>query len=206
MISFLLCRLQKTTEGVQSVCPVPDYTRYIVVPLPVGLANMLGLCLIWSNAMNIRSISSCLMLTGLMYTTLFTCPQRKKSRGVRSGDLVGRATDPHSISISPYRLCLDVLVLAYWSALERHHVGTILLCVSQGVSPPWAAEACSGGIPGKLPHSKGLEWWQVPADNLQEFHPRCLRWISPGEHCVQILVVPDVAVEVAISCEAGLHQ
>ena len=58
------------------------------------LANMPGLCLIWSNAINIRSISSCLVLTGLMYTILFTCLQRKKSRDVRSGDLGGHATGP----------------------------------------------------------------------------------------------------------------
>ena len=58
------------------------------------LANVLGLCLIWSNAVNIRSISSCLVLTGLTYTTLFTCLQRIKSRGVRSGDLGGHATGP----------------------------------------------------------------------------------------------------------------
>ena len=56
------------------------------------LTKMLGLCLIWSNAVNIRSISPWLVLTGLMYTTLFTCLQRKKSRGVRSGDLGGHGT------------------------------------------------------------------------------------------------------------------
>ena len=28
---------KKITGGVQSMCPVPDYTLYIVVPLPVGL-------------------------------------------------------------------------------------------------------------------------------------------------------------------------
>ena len=43
------------------------------------LVNMLGMCLIWSNAVTICSISSCLVLTGLMYTTLFTCLQRKKN-------------------------------------------------------------------------------------------------------------------------------
>ena len=42
------------------------------------LANMLELCLIWSNAVNIRSTSSCLVSTELMYTTLFTCLQGKK--------------------------------------------------------------------------------------------------------------------------------
>ena len=44
------------------------------------LSDMLGLCLIWSNVVNIRLLIFCLVLTGLMYTTLFTCLQRKKSR------------------------------------------------------------------------------------------------------------------------------
>ena len=59
------------------------------------------------------SLNQLLSCVDWVCTTIFTYLQRKKSRGVRSGDLVGRATDPHSISISPYRLCLDVLVLAY---------------------------------------------------------------------------------------------
>ena len=170
MNSFLFCRLEKKYRRCSKCVPctwlLSLHRRAIAYRT---LANMPGLCLIWSNAVNIRSISSCLVLTG------------KKSRAVRSGDLAGHPTGPLSLCISSSRLCSDVLVFAGWSALERHHVGITFLCVSQGVSSPWAAEVCSGGIPSKLPHSNGLEWWQVPAVNLQEFYPRCLRRISPGE-------------------------
>ena len=87
------------------------------------LANMLGLCLIWSNAVNIRSISSWLLLTGLMYTTLFTCLQRKKCRGVRSGDLGGHATgSPLPIHFSLYTLFSFVLIDDY-TVLTQHRIG-----------------------------------------------------------------------------------
>ena len=80
-------------------------------------------CLIWSNAVNIRSISSCLVLTGLMYTTLFTCLQKKKSRGVRSGDLGGHGTGPPlPIHFSLYTLFSFVLIDGY-TVLPQHRIG-----------------------------------------------------------------------------------
>ena len=84
MISFLFCRLEKNCRRCSKCLPstwlYSLHRRAIVCRI---LANMLGLCLIWSNAVNIRSISSFLVLTGLMYTTLSTCLQRKKSLHIR---------------------------------------------------------------------------------------------------------------------------
>ena len=183
MISFLICRLDRNYRRCSKCVPctwLHSLHRCAIVCRT--LAKIPGLCLIWSNAVNIRSISSCLVKTGLMYTTLFTWAQRKKNLGVLDrATLLATQQVPLSLSISTRRLCSEVLLLAGWSALGRHHVGTTFHCISQGISPPWAAEVCSGGIPGKLPHSNGLEWWQVLADNLQEFHRRYVRWISPGE-------------------------
>ena len=95
MISFLFCRLVKNYMRCSKCVPCTwlHYLHRRAIACRI-LTNMLGLCLIWSNAVNIRSISSCLVLTGLMYTTLFTCLQRKKSRSVRSGDVGGHATRP----------------------------------------------------------------------------------------------------------------
>ena len=115
-----------------------------------------------------------------MYTTLFTYPQRKNLGMLGRAILLDTQQVPLLYPFLPVD-CSDVLVLAVWNALERHHAGTTFLCVSQGLSPPIAAEACSGRISGKQPHSNGLEWWQVPAGYIQEFHPRYLSWISPGE-------------------------
>ena len=97
MISFLCCRLEKNCTRCSKCVPCTwlqsSHRRAIACRT---LANMLGLCLIWSSAVNIRSLSYFLVLTGLMYTKLFTCLQRKKSRGVRSGDVGGHATGPPS--------------------------------------------------------------------------------------------------------------
>ena len=103
-----------------------------------------------------------------VHNTLHMPPKEKNLGVLGRAILLATQQVPLSVSISPCRLCSDVLVYAGWSALELHHVVTTFICISQGVpvSPPWAAEACSGGIPGKLPHSNGLEWRQIPADNL----------------------------------------
>ena len=74
MISFLFCRLETNYRRCSKCVPCiwlhSLHRRAIACRT---LADMQGLCLIWSNAVNIRSIRSCLMLTGLMYTakTLF---------------------------------------------------------------------------------------------------------------------------------------
>ena len=91
---FYFVGWKRITGGVQSVPCIWSHSLHRRAIACRTLAKMPGLCLIWSNAVNTRSICSCLVLTGLMYTTPFTWPQRKKSRGVRSGDLAGHAKGP----------------------------------------------------------------------------------------------------------------
>ena len=56
------------------MCLVSDYTLYIVVSDSGEHASTVSDLI---KAVNIRSISSCLALTRLMYTTLFTYLRRK---------------------------------------------------------------------------------------------------------------------------------
>ena len=77
------------------MCPLPDYTRYIVVPLPVDSgehARTVSDLIKRSEYYSPNQFLS--FLAGFMHTTPFKYPQRKKSRGVRSGDLAGHAKGP----------------------------------------------------------------------------------------------------------------
>ena len=124
MISFLLCRLEKKLQEVFKLCALYPITLFIsschcLSDSGEHASSVSDLI----KAVNIRSISSGLMLTGLMYTTLFTFLRRKKSRGVRSGDLGGHATGPLlSIHFSLQTLLSFVLIDDY-TVLPQHRIG-----------------------------------------------------------------------------------
>ena len=78
------------------MCPVPDYTLFAsschCLSDSGEHARTLS-DLIKRSEYSLNQFLSCVdCLTVLMYTTLFTCLQREKSRGVMSGDLGGHAT------------------------------------------------------------------------------------------------------------------
>ena len=75
------------------MCPVPDYTLYIVVPLPIGGEHARTVSdLIKRSEYSLNQFLSCVDWVNV-HNTLHM-PPNEKSRGVRSGDLGGRATGP----------------------------------------------------------------------------------------------------------------
>ena len=145
-----------------------------------------------------------------MYTTLFTSPQRKKPRGLGWTILLAMQQVPLSLSISPCRLCSDcsyMYVVERWSAIMLE---------------PYFSVYCKGYLlHGQRKHV--LEEFQVSCtiqtvwndgrsqqiiskNSTPDVYVESLLVIS-DEHCVRILIVPDVVVstvEVATSCEEGL--
>ena len=139
-----------------------------------------------------------------MYTAHFTCPQRKKSRGVRSGDLAGHATgSPLSLAISPCRLCSDVQAGVHWSAimLEPHFSPYRKECLLH----ERVLEEFQVSCPIQTVWNDDRSQQTISTNSTPDVYVES-RLVNSDEHCVRILVFPDVAVspvEVAISCEAG---
>ena len=146
-----------------------------------------------------------------MYTTLFTCPHKEKSRGVRTGDLAGHATGPHSSY--PF-LPVDSVQMSSYLQAEVRWIAIML-------EPHFSSYR-----KGYLLH----EQWKRLLEEFQLICPIQTVWndnrsqyiisknstpdvyieprlVNSDEHYVRILTVPDVAVsavKVAISCEASL--
>ena len=79
MISFLFGRLEKKLQEVFKVCAL--YLITLITSSCHCLSDSGEHARTVSDLIKhseYRPISSCLVLTGLMYTTLFTCPQMKK--------------------------------------------------------------------------------------------------------------------------------
>jgi hypothetical protein len=161
------------------------------------LSNIWGLCWICSKAVCIRTVSSSVVSVGVVYTTLFTCPQRKNLGVLSQVIMLAMQHVPISLSTAPHRCCSDVIIQPGWSAVGRHHAGTICPCISRGVHSPWAAEACSEGPQGKLLHSNGAAKWQVLADD-QNSSPDVYRkpplLVNSNEHCMRVPIIPDMAI------------
>ena len=149
------------------------------------LANMLWLCLIWSNAVNIRPVISCLVLTGLMYTTLCTCLQRKKSRGVRCGDLGGHPTGPPlPIHLSLWALFSFVLIDDY-TVLTQHRIGQgkgIVMCFHWMLN----INKCTVSTKTEVGSSPTLLDSYKHVNKQTEVHTIASHWCTPAQKNIKI--------------------
>ena len=179
MISFLFCHfLSDSGDHARIVSSLIKRSEYSI--------NQFLSCVDWVNV-------------GL-HNTLHM-PPREKSRGIRSGDLAGHATGP-PLPVDSVQMCSYLLAEVRWSAimLEPHFSASLheqlkrvleKFQVSCSIQTVWNDDRSQQII------SKN----STPDVYIES------RLVNSDEHCEQILVVQDVAVsavEVAISCEAGL--
>ena len=145
-------------------------------------ATFLGLSDMSPAATTILAIKDCSDSPGVSYTRLLMCPHKKKSRGVKSGDLGGQGTGPPR----PIHL-LEYLSFITWRTAIEKWAGAlscwyhILRRILRGTSSnSWGRVRSRKALSFRLSGNRGKYVVQL-RDHLK-YLPKHSRYIGVGSH------------------------